>query len=377
MKMAQSGATREVIDKFDGNSTFTLEYGRAHEGYMDGTQFQKHIKKAINVFQAKYPRDKCVLVVDHSSVHLRYPADGLDVSKINLRGDTDKKLQARKQKAQKNNTVLTPMRSGWYLKDGVRVEQKMYTNDGRRRGLLDLLAERGIKPNTSKAFSLPKAREVLGKQPDFAAQKMELEELCEKLGVRVIKSPKYHPEFNPVELAWAAGKFYAREHCGYSIKALRKIVPLTIDLLTSAIVAKLFAHCRAWRDAYRPRQLGGGGAQNGSEARSIIQATRGERRRTQRAAPWIAASETDMRLWRADDETEEVEPLHEKYQMVTSHRALGIPPELHDVIAARIAEMPSIARDEEDAEPTRRPRARRSSGVAPSAKRAKSKRPAE
>lgn len=135
----RASPTQEAIDEFDGNSTFTLEYGRAHEGYMDGTQFQKHIEKAVNVFQAKYPRDKCVLVVDHSSVHLRYPADGLDVSKINLRSDTDEKLQARKQKARKN-TVLTPMRSGWYLKDGVRVQQKMYGNDGQRRGLLDLLA---------------------------------------------------------------------------------------------------------------------------------------------------------------------------------------------------------------------------------------------
>lgn len=96
MEMQRNGASAEDILKFNGDSTFTLEYGRARDGYMDGKQFQTHITNAINVFHAKFPDDKCVFVLDHSSVHLRLAADALNVNKINLRTDSDKKLLERK-----------------------------------------------------------------------------------------------------------------------------------------------------------------------------------------------------------------------------------------------------------------------------------------
>lgn len=360
MKMQQSCASMDDIAKFSGDSTFTLEYGRARDGYMDGKQFQAHVVNAINVFRAKYPRDKCVLVLDHSSVHLRLAADALNVNKINLHTDSDKMLRERKKKARETKALLTPMRNGWYHKNGKRVEQKMYTADGRRRGLLDLLAERGFKGK----YSLANAREKLGAQPDFAVEKSELEEMCEKMGVRVVKSPKYHPEFNPVELAWAAGKLYAREKCNYTIASLRKVIPHTIDLLSPELIQKMFSHCRAWRKAYTPKEAGGDGAQNGSEARSIIQATRRQRRQSRKLVPWVAATASDLLAWKPDDETEEVEPIHEEYQMASSHRAISLPPQLYPAVRARIAEMPRIDFDTEDAPGSPPPRAKRTTGEA-------------
>ena len=41
--------------------------------------------------------------------------------------------------------------------------------------------------------------EMLEKEEDFSASKTILEEEMEKLGARVIFTPKFHPELNPVE----------------------------------------------------------------------------------------------------------------------------------------------------------------------------------
>ena len=40
---------------------------------------------------------------------------------------------------------------------------------------------------------------MLEKEEDFSASKSILEEELEKLGARVIFTPKFHPELNPVE----------------------------------------------------------------------------------------------------------------------------------------------------------------------------------
>jgi hypothetical protein len=50
---------------------------------------------------------------------------------------------------------------------------------------------------------------------------------------------------------WGAAKKYAREHCQYSLKALKKIVPEALD---SVSVEQLRAYARLsfrWMDAYR------------------------------------------------------------------------------------------------------------------------------
>jgi len=80
------------------------------------------------------------------------------------------------------------------------------------------------------------ARRLLSVQPDFKAQKGELEESLEKSGLhRVMFYPKFHCELNHIERLWCHGKKYARENCDYTLDGLwRNVIagpPLTFTRL--------------------------------------------------------------------------------------------------------------------------------------------------
>ncbi len=50
------------------------------------------------------------------------------------------------------------------------------------------------------------ARRILSLQPDFLAQKSQLQEKIEKRGHKCIFYPKYHCELNYIEMYWGAAK---------------------------------------------------------------------------------------------------------------------------------------------------------------------------
>ena len=49
-------------------------------------------------------------------------------------------------------------------------------------------------------------RRILSLQPDFLAQKSQLQEKIEKRGHKCIFYPKYHCELNYIEMYWGAAK---------------------------------------------------------------------------------------------------------------------------------------------------------------------------
>jgi hypothetical protein len=67
---------------------------------------------------------------------------------------------------------------------------------------------------------------MLDKQPDFASQKEWLQETIEEKGHRIIIYPKFHPEFNWIEMFWGATKRYTRKHCTYKFKDLENMIPI-------------------------------------------------------------------------------------------------------------------------------------------------------
>lgn len=103
---------------------------------------------------------------------------------------------------------------------------------GEAKGLRTILQERGMwQDGMLKA----EAATTLAECPDFKHEKTELEKLVSNFATSsqvqhsVLFLPKFHCEFNPIELAWAKSKIYTRQHCGYSIVALRKLVPIALD----------------------------------------------------------------------------------------------------------------------------------------------------
>ena len=73
------------------------------------------------------------------------------------------------------------------------------------------------------------ARRIISLQPDFLAQRSELETIIEKAGHKCIFYPKFHCELNFIEMYWGATKKYTREHCDYTWSGLQKTVPEALD----------------------------------------------------------------------------------------------------------------------------------------------------
>ena len=93
------------------------------------------------------------------------------------------------------------------------------------------------------------ARCLIANQLDFLGEKGLIQTIIESQGhkvffnfcihvykfylkltlVQVIFYPKFHPEFNYIEMYWGAAKKYAREHCEYNLRSLRNVVPAALN----------------------------------------------------------------------------------------------------------------------------------------------------
>ncbi|RPB05444.1 hypothetical protein L873DRAFT_1663104, partial [Choiromyces venosus 120613-1] len=61
---------------------------------------------------------------------------------------------------------------------------------------------------------------LLSSQPDFQAQKSQLQETFEAADHLVIFYPVYHCELNFIEYFWGSAKVYTQAHCEYSFPSL-------------------------------------------------------------------------------------------------------------------------------------------------------------
>jgi len=80
----------------------------------------------------------------------------------------------------------------------------------------------------------------MAKEPNFKAQRSRLEEEVEWVGHYVHFFPKYHCEPNVIEYHCEAAKQYARRRCGYTIKALRKMVPESLSSVKPTLIWKFW-----------------------------------------------------------------------------------------------------------------------------------------
>ena len=171
-----------------------------------------------------------------------------------------------------------PMRDGYYIhpdNSHTICPQSMMLPDGRLKGLRIVLQERGLWPNGQKFLtqcSIPGAnpgdrklnpacrhatnanccaRALLSSQPDFQAQKCQLQETLEAAGHQVIFYPVFHCELNFIEYFWGRAKLYTRAHCEYSFPSLVRTVPVALEQISNQLIWKYHQRTLRMMDAYR------------------------------------------------------------------------------------------------------------------------------
>ena len=76
-------------------------------------------------------------------------------------------------------------------------------------------------------------------------------ELIESLGHLCVFLPKYHPELNFIERFWSRLKWWLRQHCEWSLRALFEKIEEACDNIELSLIRKYARTAWRWMDAYR------------------------------------------------------------------------------------------------------------------------------
>lgn len=226
-----------------------IEPGKNHDGYWQATDILKQLEeKAIPAFDEMHPGARGLFIFDNSTNHGAFAADALVAvaSKMNLNA----------------GGKVPVMRETKFVEasSGAEVRQSMVNGEGVPKGLKQVLHERGLwiekLPKDCKAkFAVGLNPECcalhrLGSQPDFKAQKSILYEALAKTRHICDFLPKFHCELAPIENYWGHAKRYTRANCDYSIVALRKTVPESLDQVPVSSIRKYFRRAAHVMQAY-------------------------------------------------------------------------------------------------------------------------------
>ena len=102
-------------------------------------------------------------------------------------------------------------------------------------GLRRVLSERGL---WDPFLSVKNARELLVKQPDFSNQRECLKETVIEEGCLIDYYPKYHCEFNFIEIFRGAAKARCRALYTFNFRDLVELVPQALDSVSITKIRK-------------------------------------------------------------------------------------------------------------------------------------------
>lgn len=210
--------------------------GKQQDGYWTTANLIEQVRtKAMPIFNIIHPGCDGLFLFDNSQNHRSLPPDALRASALNL-SDGGKNVQKQ--------------RPGWFIDDnGIRVTQSMQRPDGVQKGVRTILKERGM---WTAALKLPEARDLLAQQPDFQSQKSWLQETLGSDGGFLLDFyPKFHCEFNFIELYWGATKAYARRNCDYTFRGLQTLLPEALRSVSVGSIRRFARKCFRYMDAYR------------------------------------------------------------------------------------------------------------------------------
>lgn len=183
--------------------------GKNRDGYFTNENVCAQFRRAAEFVVREYPHQDHVFVYDNARTHTKRPltapsARGMTKAESDF-GVNSTDAQGRKIKLRMENPKLP---------DGS--EQELYLPNGRFKGMVKLLQERGYDTTGLKAecegfrcasvSSNCCCRRILFNLIDLKGLPSILESLAEELGTQVIFLPKFHCELNPIEQCWGYAK---------------------------------------------------------------------------------------------------------------------------------------------------------------------------
>lgn len=215
-------------------SVTIIKPGKNADGYWTNSDLVKQLEKVVLIFKVLHPDCDALFMFDNSQNHRALPPDALNAKVLPIK-DGGKNVK--------------PQRDGWFMEEGQKIVQSMMTPENKPKGLRTILTERGLWDYT---LSRNSAMELLQQQPDFQEQSCWLQEVVSKHeGFLLDFYPKFHCEFNFIEMYWAACKAYTRRNCTYSFKDLVKLVPLALKSVPLSQIQKFARKSYRYMDAYR------------------------------------------------------------------------------------------------------------------------------
>ena len=214
-----------------------LEYGESREGYWTSEKFMKQIQIAVEIAEAKYPKEqgyRLFWIFDQSSCHTAYAEDALNANKMNARPGGQQPLM--------HDTM-------WKGKLQSLTKQIIVRGHPQRiaKGLIEVLTERGCY---NRKMKLEDMRKEIASHPDFINEKTKLEHYINSRGHAFLFIPKYHCEMNPIERCWSQAKRHTRAYCNYSITGLRKNIPRALDNVSLENIQNYFRRVRDYMYGY-------------------------------------------------------------------------------------------------------------------------------
>ena len=198
------------------------------QGYFTNTMLIDQVKKALDIFELKYPGALGLFIFDNAPSHRKKPDNSLNPDQMNVK---DGGRQPRMRDTVWNGGIQT-----------------MTLPDGKQKGMKRVLEERDVDVS---GFNAARMREELKKFLDFSCQLSILEELVTGRGHMCLFLPRFHCELNPIERCWCHAKKHTRAHCTGSIVRLRKIVPEGLATVSKELIAQFFMTCKDYEKAYR------------------------------------------------------------------------------------------------------------------------------
>lgn len=294
-------------------ATEFFEYGKNNSGYWTGEHLVDHIIKiVIPMFELSYSKEKYqgLFLFDNAAGHASFAADALRAQNMNLEsGGKASNMRAgyffhnaisviqdmnfpidhsTLPGRPKGLRIVLEERGLWTAgmrldcankacmacKEIIKQRQKLTktlvclkdeTLCGPRKRCEHCIHQINVIPLVKKCLSCKTlrqhsndatrsgccARRIMSLQPDFLAQKGQLQEEIERSGHQVLFFPKFHCELNWIEYYWGRAKKYARDNCGYSIEALRETVPKAVHSVNSTLIGKYFRKSMRILQAYK------------------------------------------------------------------------------------------------------------------------------